>query len=115
MRLTCGCFSACLNGCVLQVLVGIVTEESASEAVLELLLSHLVPPKSQENPLACQYVCARGQRQQSGCQRRAWRKHTPPALCHQPVLPFVVPSRAVFKTPWCLLWLCWRAGWHRLC
>jgi hypothetical protein len=37
-----------------QVLVGIVGEEGASEAVLELLLSQLVPPKAQENPLACQ-------------------------------------------------------------
>lgn len=40
--------------CLLQVLVGIVSDEFTSEAVLELLLSHLVPPKSQENPLGCQ-------------------------------------------------------------
>jgi hypothetical protein len=38
----------------LQVLSGIVGDDSTSEAVLELLLSHLVPPKSQDNPLACQ-------------------------------------------------------------
>jgi len=37
-----------------QVLVGILNDDGASEAVLEVLLSHLVPPKSQDNPLACQ-------------------------------------------------------------
>lgn len=89
-------WSACLNGCVLQVLVGIVTEEGAREAVLELLLSHLVPPKSQENPLACQYVCLRGRRQQSAV-RGMRGASTPRQLCHQPMLPFVVPSRAVLS------------------
>jgi hypothetical protein len=39
---------------VLQALVGIVSEEGTSDAVLELLLAHLVPPRSQDNPQACQ-------------------------------------------------------------
>lgn len=37
-----------------QILVGIVSDEGTGEAVLELLLSHLVPPRSHDNPPACQ-------------------------------------------------------------
>jgi hypothetical protein len=37
-----------------QVLTGLVGDEDTSEDVLELLLSHLVPPHSTDNPLACQ-------------------------------------------------------------
>jgi hypothetical protein len=40
---------------LLQVLNGLIGDESgATDSQLEVLLSHLVPPKSQENPAACQ-------------------------------------------------------------
>ncbi|WIA29168.1 hypothetical protein OEZ86_011679 [Tetradesmus obliquus] len=44
---------------VLEVLNGLIGDESgATDAQLEVLLSHLVPPKSQENPAACQMALA---------------------------------------------------------